>query len=367
MPRKKTVTTTVEDQPVAEPIHDVELQHEPIPEEVEGLDDLLQKFSGSKFKLKVYKTPLRGGTEAYCFSTDESLDEDALRDSFGSGKYLVRIWSNGVYADTAVINIAEAVGGDVQSTSSSSDARVYEMMQTYNANLQTMILALINRENPATTNGNGSGGIKELIESVVALNGLTAGKEPVNMLLEGIKLAKSMNGGSSDWKSELLDVAKEVGRPIVTEMVKAKMVSSNDNQSVPRTAIAAGPLPTDQILKSGLDFLKQQMKFMPPELAIEWISSNSGHEQYQQFVRFALMNSFSDFCKIDPELNNEPYKPWFEALHRGIHETFATETDGSVPSNITGPNGDVSDITVDAIGSAKEPEKSETDSTGKSA
>ena len=343
MPRKKkTVTTTVEDEPRSL-LEDEDIEPQPYadPEMVDGLDDLLQKFSGSKFKLKIYKQPLRG-SEQYCFQTDETLDEDALRDGFGGGKYLVRIWANGSYADTAVIHIAEPITTPSAVQNGSQDTRMYEMMRTHNDQLQSMLLAFINKE-ATVSNGNGTG-IKELIESVVALNGLTATKDPVNMLLEGIKLAKDMNG-ESDWKSDLISVAKDVGKPLMTELLKGKLTQP----SVPRTTIPEGPLPTEAVLKSGIGFLKSQCKFMTPELAIDWVTANSSHEEYQHFVRFALLNDFESFAKIDPEITTEPYNTWFKTLHKGIHDTFATETNGQDTQYIEGETRNDPNITTDEV------------------
>lgn len=316
-PRKRTTQTTVVEEPEIEGLEVTEEKPEDI--QSEDLSEFLKAYGADGLSFKVFKVNDRG-KERYCFQAYEELDEDIIQRGYGGGRYRVRVFENGIYKTTVTVEIEESIAPIESGAMPMHGARdpVSEMqirmmekqMENQNALLQTIL-----------SNGmNGGGNSSSLTELANVIQVLGLNQKPdtpidtaMGLITKGMELANNASG-DTDWKKELLGLAKDVV-PGVASAFKAKE---------PPPANQIEETNPNDMMRAGIAYLKKKvLEGMPVGLALDWITQNANDVQYQDFIRHAVSTDFGTFAaQLDPELSNEPYATWFKSLHAGLKEAY---------------------------------------------
>jgi len=292
-------------------------------EEEELLAGIKKQFATSAFKIKVYKIMSGKSQPVFCFSSEDSVDEEQLQDTYGGGKYALRVYVDSVLKQTLYIEVADKpakLNGPIDS--SSVQNQMLRDQLTWN---QQIVLAMLGKSGPVTAP-------TPMADIVSAWQVLHQEKPTssldsmITLFTKGLELGmdRSGNGGGSDWKTELLRTVRDVA-PSLTQLIPRNGQPNGEQPAMPNPQPVLLP---EQVLQQGIDYIKHKiMKGLPVGLALDWIVSNA--EDYNQFLQMALSKNFEDFAKIDPELANEPYNSWFRQLLVGLQEHFkaATQTE----------------------------------------
>jgi hypothetical protein len=303
----------------------------------ENVQAFLQQFESGSFKVKVYKLGPRGAE--YCFSGAEDVDEETIK-AFGGGEYELRVFIRGTRQDTIKIRIADRPGqngigfsAQVPETQVANPGR--------RANSDDRYIDLV--EKLAFGGGRQATPMAELAQAMKDLG--LAGQpkdDPMTMLLKGIELAKTLGGGSSpDWKTALVEAAKDIGAAVAPAFMNRGTAPSlpNRQQVEPMTAEQQ----MQQRIMQGIAYLKTKaIAGKPVDLFIDWILDNATDPQYQPFIQLILAQEFDTFIQIDPEIANEPYLTWFRTLHSGLRDAF---NENQNVDDSSGATGNIRDIT----------------------
>lgn len=274
-------------------------------EDSEGVADYLRQFSNEQFRVKVYKNTPRGSE--YCCSGTTEIDEEFLI-QFGGGDYELRVFVDGVRQDTVFIRIADR---PMKNGGGGSD----DFMRQQMTFMQSMLAA------QKTTAP--SSPILDVIEAVKSLQGLNAGKDPLDLVLKGMELAKNMNGGGTgDWKSGIVDGVKEIAKTAIPVLAAMAQPQQQHVQVQPQQQESPEMI-QEQQLREGIAYLKgRAMSGMDCNLVIDWVVANSNDPQYTPFIKMVLQQDFDTFIKIDAEIAREPFLSWFRTLHSGLRDAF---------------------------------------------
>jgi hypothetical protein len=365
MPRKKIVTT--------EEINEAENENK-LPEFPSQIpdEDPLSAFDGySNISIKVYRWTNTG--TVFVFKTDTPFDEAFLQEHYGAGRYLVKIWRDGVkHREDVEMRVEGApTGTPTQAKTTSPDSKTAhelgnDVPQSF---MQTLLLRLVGANGGAIPQERTPvGELVEAVKGVVSLTGNgsngNAAKDFSEGFKAGIEMAKSAQGimspgNDEDWKTTAFRMLKETVPGVVAAISSARAPVTNTGVQHPATVLPNPglPLPTqmseqeqmDAIIKKGIAKLKPLcMMGVSPDSIIDLIAAQVGNVEYQQIIHTAFAIEFDAFAKIDPEIANEPYATWFRSLYNGLRSAFRqpddmdddTGGDSGNPRNVT-DNGNV--------------------------
>lgn len=350
MPRKKKVTTVTEEIPDA-----IETQASEVFDigEEDALARVLEGFGhDAKIKIKVSRVTPKG--PSYCFSTDGEIDEDYIQAECGGGSYLCRIFIDGALKKTVPLNIEDraSLSTKPQATTAASMENIQlQMMREHNA----MMLRLLEKSLGGGGNATPVGELTEAMKNVHQMTGGNSQKSEMDTFIKGFEMALKINGnngGGTDWKSELLDVARDVLKPIAPVVAQHFLKSGAPEQQPMQQQQPQQQqqlqLTDDQIrqqLALGIAYLKPKArKGSDPGLWIDLVVENA--EEYGPFIHFVLTQDFGEFVKIDAEIANEPLATWFKHFYDGLRSAF-TEPD-NVDGDSIGADGDKGNVVHDA-------------------
>ena len=342
MARKKTVTTT-EELP--------ETQEFVLP----GTDadnpfaDFVKRNPNNNRKFKVSKWEATG--TIHLFSTNDAFDEDFLQENYGGGRYLVKGFVDGVKTDEWEFKVADkpnqGSGGRASTSGSGSNAsegsESIPRSKTHEEFLETMIITMLGNRGNNITQPTPVGELTEAMKNLQGMGGTNGAREYTEGFKAGVEMARNIAGGGGvegeDWKSTLFRTVKEIALPVANAISSARGTTL---PAQPATESTQVPIPTNEnelnkMIFDGIQKLKKQcMKGIPVDLVVDWIVTNA--DDYQEFVRVAFTTDFSTFCKIDPEIANEPYVTWFKLLYDGLRTRFRENYDTNDDSE--GDGGD---------------------------
>lgn len=297
-------------------------------EDVETLQEVLGQFGETNVVLKVLRQTASGAE--FCYQTD-ILDEEFIQKNFGGGTYQVRVFIGARYRKTIKIQIASRITQPVLGTPIATENRHSEF-------LEKMVLALVSRDNVGTPPSS----IAEISQAMTQLHALNPApvstpEKLMEHFLKGVEFAKGLNGDTPDWKTSLLEVAKEVAPALLGGFTK-----------IPGTPIPGQPVVTaapdpNATLKAGITYMKK--KFIggaDPLVFVDFIVMNRDEEQYQGLIHAILSKDYAEFALLDPEIGTEPFINYFKPVYDGIRSAF--KPDDSVEDDPTGNGGDSANI-----------------------
>src|ERR1700704_3844242 len=290
----KTKTTTIKEQLPDDSLSGIDPNLFPLMDD-ELLTKIKAEYPTSLVKVKAYKIVTGKSQGVFCFESEDKIEESQLQE-WGGGRYALRFYADGLLKHTVYFEVADKPQKPGTNTAP-DEVRLLREQIAWN---QQMILAFLGRNTPVTP--------PTPMQDIVAAWSLLNQNKPANgfdtmstLFVKGLELGMDHNGGG-DWKGELIRTVKDIAPAIINAATPAK-----NGDSMPQIAINP-----DLLIKQGLDFMKTKVvSGLPVGLALDWIVANSNDPQYQQFMKLALGKSWEDLCKIDPELNNEPFKTWF--------------------------------------------------------
>ena len=315
----------------------------------ETLPDVKEETSdefGSLIVLtKVHK--LNGADRAFCFQSDTPVDEVTLQNMYPlGGKFIVTEYNsaNELVGNPTVLTI-EAKPNAVQPATggSSEDIRTRMLMEEL-AFTRNMMLQMINGVFSKQSQVAGTP-LGELAQAMQVIHQISPQNNSADLILKGMELGMKANGSGGDWKTALVDTAKDIA-PVVVQAFSTARAQQPQGQ---HTMIAT----PQAMLKQGLDWLKPRIVGgMEVDLAVGWVIQNANDPMCQQLLTHAAQG-IEAFVAVDPEIANEPYKTWFTTAIVNLRQWYAAQS-ADQDDNERG-DGDNPDTTVDASTRAGKP------------
>lgn len=344
MPRKKRtiVEETLPDNSLTTPEGETILFGDDTP-----IDEVFDSFGEEAFLMKVYRITSTGSS--FVFSSTEkpnpALFESVIQERCPTGgKFIVRFYKNNRIIEPS--RHVEVEPLPVKTTpNGNTDSVVINMLQQQLATFQQMVMAFIGRPAPITQQTP----VSELVAVMTAMNGMQSNKpDSVDMLVKGMELAKGLNGGATDWKTELVSTAKEVLAPVAGVIAQHKLQQQNNPgmQQIPERTTDNVMKPNSFVIKSALASLKPKIMsgMLDPGLAADWILANATDGMFQPFLAMAIQGDVNTVISIDPDFANEPYKGWATQVINMLKEAYANNQ-----RNSNGGIGDDTDVTGDEV------------------
>ncbi len=289
---------------------------------------------------KVYK--LNAGSRSFCFQTTEPVDELSIQAQYPTGGKFVVLEYNSLnnLLNTNHFEI-EPKPSTALATNGDGDIRTRMLLDelAFTRNMMLQLIQGISNNKSATPLG-------EIASVMQTIHQMTPANNPTDLVLKGMELGMKANGGSPDWKTQLVETAKEVLPPIMQTFSAARQT-----QQVQPTMIQQAPAAA--MMKQGIDWLKPKIiGGMNTDLAASWVIQNANDPLCQQLLSHAIRGDITTFIEIDPEIANEPYRSWFFNAIQQLKEWYAAQT--TVENDSDGGTGDSADVaTHAATGSGK--------------
>jgi hypothetical protein len=292
---------------------------------------------------KVYRVN-PNGKRAFSFQTSEPVDEVMIQERCpNGGSFAVFEYnSTGEVINSTTHDIEpRTTTATANSTSAPSDIHV-QMLQNQLQFAQQMVLQLLGNR------GSESTPVREIVSAIKDMHSISGGngKDPVDMIIKGMELANKANGngGTGDWKSELISTAKEAIGPVVQALSARppQQPQTGEIQMIP-----ANTNTPDAIIRDAIKWLKSKILFgLTPDLAVDWILQNGNDSQYQPILATAVHGTVDNFIAIDTEIGNEPYRTWFTTAIQMIKDSYAEQSANN--SDLDGGTGNTANDATDA-------------------
>lgn len=268
---------------------------------------------------KVHK--LNGADRAFCFQSDTPVDEVTLQNMYPlGGKFIVTEYNsaNELVGNPTVLTIeAKPNAAQPAATGNADDIRTRMLMEEL-AFTRNMMLQMING---VFSNKQGAAGtpLGELAQAMQMLHTIAPQTNSADLILKGMELGMKANGSGGDWKTALVDTAKDIA-PVVVQAFGAARAQAQQGQM---TMIQTTP---SAMLKQGLDWLKPRIiGGLEVDLAVGWVIQNANDPMCQQLLSHAAQG-IEAFTAVDPEIGNEPYKTWFTTAIVNLRQWYAAQS-----------------------------------------
>ena len=295
---------------------------------------------------KVYK--INSGGRAFCYQSQEPVDEVSIQAQYPSGGKFVVIEYNGLNDVLRTTHIEiEPKPLAITNGNNGDDFRTRMLMDELNFTRNMMLKMIENMSNGK--GGQSATPFGELVEGMRLMHEMSPATSPADLILKGLELGMKAggNGGAGDWKAELISAAKDT-LPAVVQAVSANRQQLQQGQT---TMIAPTPA---AMIKQGIDWLKPQiLGGMSTDLAVGWVIQNSREPMCNQLIAMAIQGDVNTFIQHDAELAKEPYRTWFETAIQLLKDEYAQQQGGN-PDDSERGIGDNPDAANDAnIGAGK--------------
>lgn len=320
-----------------------------------ALEGLLNEFSGSGDAIvNVYRQINGANNIAFLFKTTPTEMRggeimEKLRDTYGSGDYRIHVREKNLIVGNKGFSIeAPKEPEKVEPKDSSGD--LIAMMMNQANNQQALLLAAINafanKEAPPAPPAVDPVAMQTaMIQTLVAMKGLVSddkplGKDPVEMLIQGITLARELGPKEGETNSnDLLLEGLKAFAPTIVGATQAGMAQLQPGRpggppQAPGAApqqLNAPPQPENpemfekQMMKMQLGFLvKNAMEGRDPALYAELLLDQLGEKKVLEFI--AAPDAMDKLIALVPEV--ESVRPWFERVRECIMELTAAENAG---------------------------------------
>jgi len=326
MAAKRVKTTTVKEELPEELVPEVDMSGD-----MSNISFILQQFNESALRIEVYKD--ESGHMEYCETIrgTNQIDKDSIRDTWGGGKFELKIFENDSLENTITFRVAKKSLAIPQNNGSIESG----LLREQNSFFQRMVLTLLSNKSEGPT-------FKDMVEMITKLNNPASPEKTLEVLLKGMELGKSGGGASPDWKSELIHTIKDLGQTVLPSVVEIAAASQRQAQPNGNGHMQI-PVTSETVIKQAITEMKKKViAGLPVGLALDWIVSNAG--EYQHLLKALLEAGYERFEALDADLKNEPFKSWFTNLHEGLKNIYA--------GNSSDTHDDDSDRTARDVGNA---------------
>jgi hypothetical protein len=345
---RKRTTTVTEEIPEGEalageePVSEFDLSLEQV-QDLEAMNAVLEDYGIEEAvrNFKIYK--VTDGVQRYVFE-HPTLDESYIQRERGGGNYVARFFFHGKYKKSIPVFIEDL-------PESANKPNGNGNSNSHSAFLEKMLMALIVKE---TNHSNGTPSITELTQALANMDSLRGKQEStVDLLIKGIEMGRSFDGGggSLDWKTELMRLAKD-NLPGLVGVIQQGIAMKNGQQVPAQVPVVPGnpnPPVMDEgqemalMLKHAIGVLKSQfMMGLDGESAVALIMTNIANPQYQRIIQQFVMMSFDELVALDADIGKEPFNSRFRFVHDGLRSALS-EAD-QVESDTGGGSGNVVDL-----------------------
>lgn len=282
------------------------------------------------------------GKRSFSFQTGEAVDELMIQErSPNGGSFAVFEYnSSGEVVNSNAFDIEPKTTTSLTNPSATThDVQVQMLMNELQWARGMMMQLLGNRNSEATP-------MSEIVSAIKDMHSISGnnGKDPVDMIIKGMELANKANGGSGDWKTELISTAKEAIGPVLGALSQRQ---PQPQQTGEQQMIPANTNTPDVVVRNAIQWLKGKILFgLTPDLAVDWILQNGNDPQYQPILSSAVNGTVDNFIAMDTEIANEPYRTWFTTAIQLIKDAYAEQSANN--SDMDGGTGNITNVTTDA-------------------
>lgn len=350
-----------------------------------ALDELRELGGDEVIQWTVFKVSSGpGGKGGYCgrFSSGD-LSLDMIRDTWGGGKYRIRgtdqarKWVTGASRTVELMDMPKAAGATPAPITPPQDfqglAAILAAVKPSgdaNAQMMTLLTAIVNRPPPPAPPQMGIGEILALIKE---MRPESKGKDSTELLMEGIRLGRDLAGGGGE--TGLMDIAAR-GLDMIAPIVKAQALAPKAAPRIaapapalvlpagaPETVAPGGPrsaapaVPTAQPKEvdpmfEKLKWLRHQVRILihqaarggDPELYAAVLLDNLPDfiTEEEMLERMSAPDAITQLAMLEPAVNT--HAAWFEEFRQAVLGQFENDDDspdgeGAPPSGDMGEGG----------------------------
>lgn len=315
----------------------------------ESFSQFRSKFGTEGVLVKIYRRTPRGAQ--YCFfGTPSEIDEEVVRlyhakqpYAHEEGDYFARCFVNGEARDSFPIPIAPQIAtpGTSENGGMASQGGLVQLLTAHLQRLEERISQMQQTEREP---------LSSLADAMVKLQSLQPKAElPIDTLMKAIEIGKTLSGnadGGGEWTPIIKEVLTQAG-PALGAVLSGIAASRNPAAASTPNQIEGGNMQSgtmadDMMLKQAFAFLKRKcLAGSDPGLYIDIIIDNRDEATYQKLIRAVITREFSSFAAIDAEIQQEPFRKFFEFIYNGLRS--AASGANSVAEDTGGKSGNASD------------------------
>ncbi len=303
-----------------------DLPEDPVADD--AIQRLLSQYGNDDVVAKVYEQKSTG-EEMFLYiipqPTPEKVSEEAVRgmNKGRGGKFKLQFLVNGEVRATQLLFMADAPSLDPAASApmAGGDPALLQRLLQKIESLETQIVQ--QRAGPREP-------ILDMVEAMGRIQALQPKPAEFNpdSILKWIDFGKQLGGGggTESWASVVKEIFKEAA-PVIAPILMAASRNAAaqpqpNGQQLP-AAQGGDPVLEEQMMRQGIVYLKKKcMMRSDPGIYLDFIIDNAEEFPYSRLVSVATTQEFSAFAGLDPELNTEPYKPWFLFIFDGLRSHF---------------------------------------------
>lgn len=308
---------------------------------VDRIADLFDSAPGS-VRARVFKIA-DNGSEAHAFDiSPDDIDGiyDRAREETGAGKYQVTVYEKGKYRGRWSFAVLAKPSKPAAAGPDPTLMAVLERMERSNNEFKALIAGMVARQGPAAA----APSMLEQVQTLQALKNLTSegtGKTSVDLILEGLRLGKEIQGGgdSGDLLSTIGGILKSaMESPTVGKLVEGVLANqSQPGATAPAVPGKPGALPVPVTLTApGQPAQPQSAHPLAGHLGllVDAAVRGSPWEIYANVTADALPDAALDMLLDNPNAlaaleQIEPrigaHRAWFVSLLDGVRHIVASD------------------------------------------
>jgi hypothetical protein len=356
---KRKVTTEYEIPEIPDPPTPEAAEPEVSPEqerEEKELNAFFNSFGVDNAKVRLYRIdPINGGTIFVAPCSLDMISEEWIQAHFGAGKYEIRLLNaKGQYqaSKRAFVEDPPKPKKDALELDGGNNLQL-ELFRAELAASREMTLELIRQIGRQNSSGSGStlaefaavmAAMKENMRPAEPVNGPGMVTQAMEILKTGIELGAS---GTAKPEGGWMGILKDVVTALPAVMAGIKPAPAPAPAYIPPATVAAAPAQIDggnghapdlgpdlgldenlfNQLRQGVGYLKNKCRLgKDPGLWVDLIVDNLDESYYVELARLAGLG-IEDFAKAlrDPDICQLPYRPWFEALLKGVKDALESK------------------------------------------
>lgn len=336
------------------------------------ISDFLSGEGVSVGAVQVWRLTATGKNEFIANVPSDQLNEEFIRDEFGTGNYRLRFKTVGGdilgdkrlsigrrHSDQPSIPVAGALA--TAAAANGGDMSVTQLLREQLAQSNAMLLAVMGRKSESDPADLLTAVSNTFLSLRDRAGGAAAAINPLDQMKTVLELAKSLapRGSGPD-----PDTIFSVVRDVATKVLELPVVQSALGSMLPAAPGAAGELApavngnggpavglktVGELVTSKLAYLKGRAALgKDSAIYLDQILENSDEPENGALISAIQQGvTFEDLLKFDVEIRtNVIYRVWFEGLYNALAHEIRN------PGNTIGPGGDTPDTPRDADPSA---------------
>lgn len=369
MARKKTVTTTVEDDAEAGLTPVVLAEEQPTSVDEEALQRAVEELGAdiNTVRIVVYRVRPNNDPEECIDCPFDQFSKQQFREQYGPGHYLLQLRVKGLIRRKHALHFAAPLtkpeslpapaidlNGVMERMSLQIQTRFAELQSANSREMMELVKSLLARNvTPgADPIALGSAWLDQAVK-LQTLMGRRGGEDELDRFAKLLEISRELGGGEGKGATGA-DVALELMRMTKPVLELAKVSAAADARQggarAPSTQPKGDPaMMKNAMIRYGLSMLVKNAKAdNEPLTYAEVLVDNLPRAQLEELL--ASDGWFERLCLIEPDA--EPYREWFEELRSAISSLIEPEgagdplTDGAADSQSAGQLETAPDVSV---------------------